>query len=59
MAGEEITPEDKLLKGKEIQDYYSKSHTWLWQHVKAGNLAKPFKINRTNYWLERKIMGGD
>lgn len=58
-AGEKITPKDKLLKGKEIQAYYSKSHTWLWQHVKDGNLPKPFKINRTNYWIERDIMKGN
>ena len=52
-----ITPKDKLLGGNDLQDYYQKSHTWIWSHVKAGNLPKPFKINRTNYWLEREILG--
>ena len=58
-AGQEITPSDKLMTGKHLQNYYSKSHTWVWQNVKAGNLPKPFKINRTNYWIERVISGED
>ena len=56
-AGQIIKPSDALMTGKHLQDYYSKSHTWCWQNVKAGNLPKPFKINRSNYWLERDICG--
>ena len=56
-AGETITPSDSLMKTNHLQAYYSKSHTWIWQNVKAGNLPKPFKINRTNYWIERVIVG--
>jgi predicted DNA-binding transcriptional regulator AlpA len=56
-SGKEVTPEDNLLKTKDLQQYYSKSNTWLWMQVKAGNIPKPFKINRTNYWLEREIVG--
>ena len=56
-AGQTVTPSDALMTGKHLQDYYSKSHTWCWQNVKTGNLPKPFKINRTNYWLERVIVG--
>lgn len=56
-AGKEVTPKDNLLKGKHLQTYYGKSHTWLWMMVKQSNLPKPFKINRTNYWLERDIVG--
>lgn len=56
-AGETVTPSDNLMMGRHLQDYYSKSNTWVWQNVKAGSLPKPFKINRTNYWLERVIVG--
>ncbi len=56
-AGQTITPDDVLLKGNDVQNYYSKSQTWIWANVKAGNLPKPFKINRCNYWLERDIVG--
>jgi predicted DNA-binding transcriptional regulator AlpA len=56
-AGRTITPSDTLMTGKHLQDYYSKSHTWCWKNVKSGNLPKPFKINRTNYWIERVIVG--
>ncbi len=55
-AGKTVTSDDNLLLTKHLQEYYSKSHTWIWQQVKAGNLPKPFKINRTNYWLEREIV---
>ncbi len=56
-AGQTINSDDNLMTGKHLQAYYQKSHTWIWQNVKAGNLPKPFKINRTNYWLERDIVG--
>lgn len=56
-AGQTITPSDNLMTGKHLQDYYSKSHTWIWQNVKNSNLPKPFKINRTNYWVKRIIIG--
>ncbi len=55
-AGETITPADKLMTSKHLEEYYSKSHTWIWLHIKAGNLPKPFKINRSNYWIERVIL---
>jgi len=55
-AGETITPADKLMKSKHLEEHYSKSHTWIWLHIKAGNLPKPFKINRSNYWIERMIL---
>lgn len=55
-AGEKVDQSDKLLLTKDIQEYYQKSHTWVWMHVKKGNIAKPFKINRTNYWLDRNIV---
>ena len=56
-AGQTVTPADNLMKSIDLQAYYQKSHTWIWQNVKAGNLPKPFKINRSNYWLERDICG--
>lgn len=56
-SGQEVTPSDTLLKSKDLQDYYQKSHTWCWIHVKNGDIPTPFKINRTNYWLEREIIG--
>lgn len=55
-AGKTITSSNKLMTGKHLQDYFQKSPTWIWQQVKAGSLPKPFKINRTNYWLERDII---
>lgn len=54
-AGQEVKPEDQLLTGKDLQSIFNKSHTWIWQNVKSGVLPKPFKINRSTYWLESQI----
>jgi hypothetical protein len=57
-AGQTITPNDTLMTSKHVQAYYQKSHTWLWQQVaKEKSIKAPFKINRTNYWIERVIVG--
>ena len=57
-AGETVTPSDNLMTGKHLQAYYSKSNTWIWQQItKTKSIPQPFKINRTNYWLERVIVG--
>ena len=56
-AGKKITAEDALLTGGDMQDYYSRSSTWLWQQVRDKEIEKPFKINRNNYWLKRSIYG--
>lgn len=56
-AGEKITPDDELMTTKDMKDYYSRSSTWLWQQEKAGNVPKHFSINRTSFWIKRKVAG--
>lgn len=58
-AGQAITSDDSLMKSSDLESHYSKSNTWCWIQVKNGGLPKPFKINRTNYWLEREIVGAE
>jgi len=54
-AGIEVTPSDKVLTSKDLQEIYGKSYTWLWQNVKSHNLAQPFKINRNNFWIDSQL----
>jgi len=50
-----ISKNDRFLKSNEVMEIYGKSYTWLWYVVKRGELAKPFTINRTNFWLEKEV----
>jgi predicted DNA-binding transcriptional regulator AlpA len=54
-AGVEINENDELLRTKDVEQIFSRSHSWIWIQIKAGNIPKPFKIKRNNYWLARDI----
>jgi len=55
-AGKKVTKYDRILNSKAIAEFYQRSSTWIWQQTKSGDIPKPFKINRNNYWLERDIL---
>lgn len=54
-AGAVAVEGDYLLTAKGIQQRFGKSHTWVWQNVKAQTLPKPFKIGRNTFWLNSQI----
>ena len=54
-AGYVVVDGDYLVTGKDLQNRFNKSHTWVWQNVKAGTLPKPFYIGRNTYWMNSKI----
>ena len=56
-AGFTILATDTALTSKNLQEIFNKSHTWIWQNVKSGVLPKPFKINRSTYWMASQIEG--
>ena len=59
IADEEITANDELWTSKEMQAYYQKSNTWLWQHEKAGNIPHSFLLNRSKLWIKRNVIVGE
>ena len=46
---------DRVLTGKDLQGIFDKSHTWIWQNVKSGELPKPFYIGRNTFWMNSQI----
>lgn len=46
---------DYAVTGKDLQNIFDKSHTWIWQNVKAGTLPKPFYIGRNTFWMNSQI----
>lgn len=54
-AGYQITEPVRCLNSKNLQDYFNKSHTWIWQQLKSGNLPAPFKVGSLNLWFETDI----
>ena len=50
-----VTDGDYAITGKDLQNIFEKSHTWIWQNVKAGTLPKPFYIGRNTYWMNSQI----
>jgi predicted DNA-binding transcriptional regulator AlpA len=47
---------DELLTSEEVQITLNRSHAWLYEKVREGEIPKPFKVaKRVNYWLKRDI----
>ena len=57
IAGKPIKEDDVFLKSDAVMQLYGKSYTWLWYVVKEGELAKPFTISRTNFWIKSELEG--
>jgi len=54
-SGISVQADDRAITAKELQAAFGKSHTWLWQNIKKGNLPEPFKINRSCFWLQSQL----
>ena len=56
-AGFKVTPPDKAITSKQLQEMLDKSHTWIWLNVKNKTLPRPFKIGRLNFWMLSQFGG--
>lgn len=47
-----MTIQPEFVTGPQVQARYLKSHVTIWRWVRDTelNFAKPFQINRLNYW---------
>ena len=54
-AGFVITDGDYAITGKDLQNTFDKSHTWIWQNVKSKTLPEPFYIGRNTFWMNSQI----
>ncbi len=54
-TGFKVDSSDRVITANELLELFNKSYTWLWQHVKKGNIPKPFYINRSRFWMQSQI----
>ena len=54
-AGYVVIDGDYAITGKDLQNTFDKSHTWIWQNVKSQTLPEPFYIGRNTFWMNSQI----
>ncbi len=55
IIGKPIDDNEEFLKSEDVMALYGKSYTWLWYMVKNKEMAKPFVLGRTNFWLKSEL----